>query len=64
MTEEFVAVTVEAVSISDSQPSTVFAEFRFPNSLVNPRIALQIATLLTSDPTVPVSQKTEPNVQG
>ena len=52
MTDSYVEVTISVEGSSDSESNVVF---RFPTSCVNPRVALQIATLLVSDPTIPSS---------
>lgn len=57
MTEDFVVVSVDCPDSNDS--SRPMCTWAFPLKLVNPRIALQIATLLVSDPTVPQCDEKE-----
>lgn len=58
MTDKEVIVVVKSLSSDSAECFTPDAcSYAFPFSLVNPRIALQIATLLVSDPTIPQSDE-------
>lgn len=62
MTDSSVSVTIRVLENSDSDqfaPYTV--SYEFPFSLVNPRVALQISTLLVSDPSIPDCNGKEEN---
>lgn len=53
MSEESVLISVDFPESNDS--SVPVCKWAFPLKVVNPRVALQIATLLVSDPTIPGS---------
>lgn len=50
MTEDFVLVSVDCPDFNTSERA--LCKYSFPLDVINPRIALQIASLLSSDPTV------------
>lgn len=58
MSDDSVVIIVSIYPPIGGVPCQVHT-YQFPFDAVNPRIALQIATLLVSDPTVPVSDEKE-----
>lgn len=57
MTEEFVVISIDCPEVNDFVMPV--CKWAFPLNVVNPRTALQIATLLVSDPTIPQENEKE-----
>lgn len=54
------AVSVDIYFVSDTSDEVLFpVHYVFPFDTVNPRVALQIATLLVQDPTAPEKKSNE-----
>lgn len=58
MSEHSIVVVVSIYPPIGGAPDQVHS-YEFPVDVVNPRVALQIATLLVSDPTIPSSDEKE-----
>lgn len=59
LTDKSVIVSVQCLESPADELASHAVEYVFPLDLVNPRVSLQIATLLVSDPTIPQCESKE-----